>query len=520
MKKKTAGILLGLIISAAFLAGCSKNEATEAVNESVETEKEGNGNDAETEEAEKEKKEKENQEKKEEQEAQKAEEKASPENEEAEEAGQKEDSGEADEEEPEEPLQKVGVLLPSDSSDERWSLDRNEMKALLAEDGYEAEILFAQDDADSQVSQIRGLLEDEMLAALIIAPVDEYSLSEVLAEADELSIPVFDYDKLIMETDALKYFVTFDTREIGHQVGENLIKVKELEKAQEEGRSYTIEFLMGTPDDSAALFLFNGIMEELQPYFDQGTLVCRSGKTTFDDTAVMRWSSDTAMDGLKETISQYYQEEGTPDIICTGYDDFAQAAMELLEEKEICPGDENWPVVTGVGATAEAVKSVAEEKQSFTVFMDSRVLAEECVKMVDTYLKGEKPEVQDYKQYDNGVKIIGTYTCDGRIIDKDNYQILIDNGYYEEHEVAPETSVTPTPEPTATPTPKPTATPTPKSTATPTPEATEEPELTEAPAPEATEEPELTAAPTPKVTSRPEPTKKPEKEMDSENKDA
>lgn len=473
MKKKTAGILLGLVLSAVLLTGCGKNEATEAVNESVETEKEGNGDDAETEEAEKEKKEKEKQDKKAEEGDGKSE-KAAGSEEEAENSEQttEEENGEEEKEEPAEPLQKVGVLFPSDSNDEQWELDKIEMKSLLKEEGYEAEILFAEGDAENQNAQIRGLLDNEMLAALIVAPVDEYSLSEVLEEAKELSIPVFDYDRLIMETDALKYFVTFDTRKVGHQIAENLIKIKDLEKVQEEGRVYTIEFFMGSPDDSAALFMFNGIMEKLQPYFDAGTLVCKSGRVTFDDTAVMRWSSDTVRDGLKELISQSYQEEKTPDIICTAYDDFARTALELLEEKEIYPGDENWPVVTGVGATAEAVKSVAEGKQSFTVFLDRRNLAQECVKMVDTYLQGEKPEVQDYKQYDNGLKIIGTSTCDGRIIDKDNYQILIDNGYYQEHEVAPEPSATPTPEPTETPTPEPTEAPTPELTETPTPKPT------------------------------------------------
>ena len=69
--------------------------------------------------------------------------------------------------------------------------------------------------------------------------------------------------------------------------------------------------------------------------------------------------------------------------------------------------------------------------------------------MVDTYLSGEKPEVTNYEQYDNGKKIIGTYTCDPEIIDKDNYQMLLDNGFYTEEEITPE--LTPTPLPTDTP---------------------------------------------------------------------
>ena len=70
--------------------------------------------------------------------------------------------------------------------------------------------------------------------------------------------------------------------------------------------------------------------------------------------------------------------------------------------------------------------------------------------MVNVYLHGEDdPEVNDYEQYDNGTKIIASYLCEPQLINIDNYEILIDNGYYTEDEVKPET--TPTPEPTVTP---------------------------------------------------------------------
>jgi len=52
--------------------------------------------------------------------------------------------------------------------------------------------------------------------------------------------------------------------------------------------------------------------------------------------------------------------------------------------------------------------------------------------MVDALLKGEKPEISDYEQYDNGTKIVGTVTSDIQLIDADNYQMLVDDGYYEE----------------------------------------------------------------------------------------
>ena len=43
MKKQIAGLLTGLLVCSAFLTGCSKNEATEAVKESTEDENEGTG---------------------------------------------------------------------------------------------------------------------------------------------------------------------------------------------------------------------------------------------------------------------------------------------------------------------------------------------------------------------------------------------------------------------------------------------------------------------------------------------
>ena len=425
MKKQIAGLLTGILVCSAFLGGCGKNEATEAVKESVETEKEGTGDttDADT-------------------------------KKDADKKSDKQDSDKADEnaeesettEEPEEDLDKVGVLLPEEGEDINSSLERSELKSRLEEAGYEAALYFAGDDSDTQIEQIRDLLQDEKLKALVISPVDPYGLTDVLEEVSELSIPVIDYDDLIMDTSNVKYFVTFNTRAIGKEIAKNIVKKEELDKVREDRGARTIEFLMGSPDDDASLFLFNGIMEVLQEYIDDGTLICRSGRVTYDETSIMDQNTDTARKQLKSVMDEFYSLEKTPDIICTASDDFALAALDLVEKEGVQPGDETWPLITGVNADAEAVKSVAEEKLGFTVMLDRRDLAEALVTLVDTYLKGDDVEISNYSQYDNGVKIIGTVTCDGKLIDKDNYQILVDNGFYLAEMIAPEASPTPTPE--------------------------------------------------------------------------
>ena len=225
-------------------------------------------------------------------------------------------------------------------------------------------------------------------------------------------------------------------------------------------------------------------MEKLQEYFDDGTLVCTSGKLTFDDTAVMRSGRNTAKNDMAEILSQNYTE-GAPDIICTGADDLALGAVDALEDAGHVSGEDGWPMITGGGCEAEAVTA-----------------ANDCVTMVDALLKGEKPEISDYEQYDNGTKIVGTVTSDIQLIDADNYQMLVDDGYYEEKEIMPEATATPTPTVTS--------------------EATvmEEPDIDEntpeaASASSEKEETEISGTPTPEETVTPTPSEKAEKGADA-----
>lgn len=478
MKKKTAYLLLGIFLTTTVLGGCGKNEATEAASESAQTEKEGAGEDELTETP--------TPEAKSDKETDKQ--KSSKETETSD-----SDSEDETEETTETSREKIAVLLPNE---EKWTRDADEFKSTLEDDGYEPVIEYAENDVSRQVSQIQELTAEEV-SAFVIAPVDPYGLKSVLESVKEAEIPVFSYDDLIMDTNAVKYYVTFGGRQIGQMIGKKIIESEELDKVREAKESRTIEFFMGSLDDTQALFLYNGLMETLQEYLDDGTLVCKSGKLSFDDTGILRWSKSTAKSRAAEILEQFYPDGAAPDIICTGFDDAAGAVQEALQEAGVVPGTDIWPMITGNGCKEDAVKCIASGTQAFSVFMDSRELADQCEEMVNVYLHGEDdPEVNDYEQYDNGVKIIGTYLCEPQIIDRDNYEILIDNGYYSEKEVEPDPTETPTPEPV-----------TPTETAEPTVTPTETPEeVSPTPAETETLTPTKKAEPTKKPTSTPKST--------------
>ena len=493
---------MGLCIAAVSMGGCGTNEATEAASESAQTEGEGTGELSEdgekTEDAEvngeddtDDSDEKDSDNEKEEDKSESSDEKKASDSEEAE---QEDGDQEAED------VQKVAVLLPDE---EEWSRDAEAFESSLEEDGYEPVICYSQGDISRQVLQIRDMLE-EQVAAFIIAPVDPYGLPDVLEDVREADIPVFSYEDLIMDTNAVNYYTAYGGRLVGHQIGDEIVKRQELDQARENKESRTIEFFMGSLDDSQALFVYNGIMEVLQPYLDDGTLICPSGKISFDDTGLLRWSGSLAANRLEEILDGFYEEGQAPDVICTGFDEAALQIETVLDEYGIHSGTEAWPMITGVGCDAEAVKTIASGRMEFSIFMDPRTSAEECENMVDAYLireedsEAEDPEVNDYESYDNGVKIVGAYLCEAQVIDGDNFEILIDNGFYTETEVRPE--ATPTPVPTASPTP----TEEPENTATPTPEATVTPDPSEEPeaaaTPDPSEEPEATATPKPRVS--------------------
>lgn len=454
MKRRATAILLGIMVSSMFLSACGKNEAKEAANESAQVEEEGVGEVTE----EGEKVEAENKNDSDADDSSKAGDSAKSDEDNKETSVKEEEDGdssgkdsddesEEDAEVTEASAGKIGVLLSDDDEDAK--IDSEEMTSQIEDGGYEADVKNAGGDPALQISQIQEFI-DEQVSALIIDPVDSYGLTDILKTAKEQEIPVISYDSLIRDTADINYYATYDTRAIGKDIAKEIIKKMDLDKAKEDKKSYTIEFLMGSPDDNAALFLCNGIQEGLQEYLDDGTLVCKSGNTSFDDTGIMRWSETSAKTKLDSIISEFYAEEKAPDIICTAYDGFAYAAEEILSDSGLEPGSDEWPMITGYGSEAQAVKDIAAGKMSFTMFMDRKELAKGGAQMAIDYLTGEKVDVKDYSQYDNGVKIVGTFTCGAQMIDKDNYQILVDNGTYTEDEIAPDS--TPTPE--ATPVPK------------------------------------------------------------------
>ncbi len=319
---------------------------------------------------------------------------------------------------------KVGVAMPTKDL-QRWNQDGANMKEQLEAAGYEVDLQYAANDIATQVSQIENMINSGC-KLLVIASIDGDSLGTVLEMAKEASIPVIAYDRLIMNSDAVSYYATFDNYMVGTIQGEYIKEKLDLDNAD---GPFNIELTTGDPGDNNARFFFGGAMDVLQPYIDAGKLVVKSGQTKFEEVATANWATDAAQARMDAIIAANYADGTKLDACLCSNDSTALGVANSLEANYT--GE--WPIITGQDCDIASVKNILAGKQSMSIFKDTRTLASKVVEMVDAIMKGGEAPINDTETYDNGTGIIPSYLCEPVFADIDNYkELLIDSGYYTE----------------------------------------------------------------------------------------
>ena len=322
---------------------------------------------------------------------------------------------------------KVGVAMPTKDL-QRWNQDGANMKEQLEAAGYEVDLQYASNDVPTQVSQIENMINSGC-KVLVIASIEGDSLGTVLEQAKENNIPVIAYDRLIMNSDAVTYYATFDNKLVGIKQGQYI--EQQLGLASGAG-PFNIELITGDPGDNNARFFFGGAMEVLQPYIDNGQLVVRSGQTSFDEVATANWATEAAQNRFDAIISAYYSDGTQLDAVMASNDSTAQGVTTSLQNNYTGA----WPIITGQDCDIVSVQNMIAGKQSMSIFKDTRTLAAKTVEMVDAILKGGEAPVNDKETYDNGTGIIPSYLCEPVFADINNYEeLLIDSGYYTEDQL-------------------------------------------------------------------------------------
>lgn len=325
---------------------------------------------------------------------------------------------------------KVGVSMPTKSL-QRWNQDGANMEKKLREKGYDVDLQFAENKVETQVSQIENMIT-KGCKVIVVGSIDGSALSSVLNEAKSAGVSVIAYDRLIMNTDAVSYYATFDNYLVGKIQGQYI--ADRLGLAEGKG-PFNIELSTGPMDDNNVNFFFGGAMDVLKPYIDKGQLVVRSGQMTREQCATPNWDEAKAQERMDNILTTYYTGAKLDAVLCSN-DSVSLGVQSALKSAGYNTPDRPLPIITGQDANLPNVKAIVAGEQSMSVFKDTRALADEVVKMVDAILANHEPEVNNTKDYNNGVKVVPSYLLEPKFVDKSNYkQLLIDSGYYTEAEL-------------------------------------------------------------------------------------
>ena len=232
----------------------------------------------------------------------------------------------------------IGVALPSKTS-ENWVLAGDLFTNGLADAGFEADVQYAGASApvQDQQAQIQALIT-KGAKVIIIGAADGGQLSTQVEAARESGAIVIAYDRLILNTEALDYYVAYDNFNVGELQGQALLDGM---AAKGEG-PYTIELFSGSSDDANSAVFFDGAMSVLQPAIDAGDVVVGSGQVDIMQTATAGWKAENAQSRMDSLITSTYSGDAKLDGVLSPNDTLARAIITSIQGagKEL-------PIVTG-----------------------------------------------------------------------------------------------------------------------------------------------------------------------------
>jgi len=330
----------------------------------------------------------------------------------------------------------VGVVLPT-NVEPRWVQDETRFREALKTTKYSVEILFSQGSPAKERENVEALIA-KGIKVLIICPHDAVAASASAELAKKAGVYVISYDRLIMNTEAVDYYVTFDSVEVGRAMGRFLV-----EKVKPGTKNNPLYLYAGALSDNNSFLFFQGAWEILQPKIADGTFriinsseaqkVQNKKNLTRDEMAKIigqittNWDFNVAKRKAEDDLTRAKAADKGTVYILAPNDGTARAIADAFRADK----DVKEYYITGQDAEKASVQYIIDGKQSMTVFKDVRILVKDAINAAQLLLEGKKPTTTDV--YDNGKKKVPAIQSEIQVVTKDNVkQILIDSGYYSE----------------------------------------------------------------------------------------
>ncbi|MNO18783.1 Multiple sugar-binding periplasmic protein SbpA precursor [compost metagenome] len=330
----------------------------------------------------------------------------------------------------------VGIVLPT-KDEPRWVQDEQRFKDALKDTKYSTEILFSQGSSAKEKENVDALIA-KGIKVLIICPQDGDAAAAAVEAAKKAGIKVISYDRLITNTDAIDYYVTFDSVAVGKAQAQYLVD-------HAKGNGQPLYLYAGAASDNNAFLFFQGAWSVLQPKVAEGAFkivnsseavalqnspeLSRDQLSKIISQVTTNWDPNEAKNKAQTHLTAASADQKGDVAILAPNDGTARSIADVFASDSAVSSF----LVTGQDAEKASIQYIIDGKQSMTVFKDVRNLVKDSIGMAISILDGKTPETTG--SYNNGKIDVQAKQTDVIVVDKDNVKAsLIDSGYYEASE--------------------------------------------------------------------------------------
>ncbi|WP_438432974.1 sugar ABC transporter substrate-binding protein [Gorillibacterium sp. sgz500922] len=327
----------------------------------------------------------------------------------------------------------VGIVLPT-KDEPRWVQDEKRFTDALGATKYKSEILFSQGSSAKEKENVDALIA-KGIKVLIICPQDGDAAAAAAEKAKSAGVKVISYDRLITNTDAVDYYVTFDSVAVGKAQGQYLID-------HAKGKGEPLYLYAGAATDNNAFLFFQGAWEVLQPKIADGTFKIANSS----EAVTLSQQKDLKREEYSKIISQVTTNWDPNEAKNKAQTHLTSAAADLKGDVAILAPNDGTSrsiadvfasdkdiksfVVTGQDAEKASIQYIIDGKQSMTVFKDVRNLVKDANGMAVSLLDGKTPDTTGVQN--NGKVDVKAKQTDVIVVDQSNVKAaLVDSGYYQ-----------------------------------------------------------------------------------------
>lgn len=327
----------------------------------------------------------------------------------------------------------IGIVLPT-RDEPRWLQDQKQFEDIIGQTSYSTEVLFSQGSSATERTNVETLIA-KGVKVLIICAHDAVAAAATVEVARDAGVTVISYDRLITNTDAVGYYVTFDSVSVGKAQAQYLVD-------NASGSGHSLYLYAGAATDNNAFLFFEGAWAVLQPKIVDGTFVIKNSSEaekmkdkatlTRDEMATIigqistEWDFNVAKGKAEANLTAAQAADKGDCYIIAPNDGTARAIADVFSSDK----DVTKYFITGQDAEKASVQYIIDGKQNMTIFKDTRVLAKDAMEMGIALLDGGTPATD--ATYNNLVIDVPSKQSPITIVTSDNVKAaLIDSGYYQ-----------------------------------------------------------------------------------------